>query len=49
MGVELNSHNFLSAVSLLVHPLDSCGKMALLHLKKWVSAFYPMGQTIIKI
>ena len=31
IGVELNSHNFLSAVLCLVHPLDSCSQMALLN------------------
>ena len=28
MGAELNSHNFLSAVSFLVHPVDLCSQMA---------------------
>ena len=30
MGAELNSRNFLSAVPLLAHRLDSCSQMALL-------------------
>ena len=28
MGAESNSHNFLSAVSVLVHPLDSSSQLA---------------------
>ena len=47
MGAKVNSHNLLSAVSFLVHPLDLATKW-LCFTKKWVSAFYPMGQTIMK-
>ena len=42
MGAELNSHNFLSAISFLVNPIDSCSQMALLHYKMGFS-FLPSG------
>ena len=48
MGSELNSHNFLSAVSFIVHPLDSCSQMALLHLKMGFSCL-PNGSNDQKI
>ena len=54
MGAELNSHNFLSAISFLVHPLsflvhplDSCSQMALLHSKMGF-IFLPIGSNNYK-
>ena len=45
---ESNSHNYLSAVLFLVHPLDSCSQMALLR-KKMGFSFLPNGSNDHKI
>ena len=42
MGAELKSHNFLSAISFLVHPLESCSQMALFPQEMGFS-FLPNG------
>ena len=42
MGAELNSHNFLTVISFLLHPFDSCSQIALLH-QQMGSSFLPNG------